>query len=365
MSVEDSIRPHLLTIKPYEPVLPKATLGGHSTLGNNMLIKLNGNENPYGPSPKVVEALRGFVEYHIYPDPNQVAIRTKLSSYTQAGIDSIIAGSGCDELIDLLLRLTVDPHDEVIDCTPTFGMYSFSTNICGGKIISVPRDSQFDVDVDAVIAAVTARTKLIFVASPNNTTGNILPEEDLLRLIDTGILIVIDETYYEFSETTYAKFVKAYPNLIILRSLSKWAGLASLRIGYGLMDPRIVKWLMTIKPPYNINAAAELALLASLDDIDYLKTNVKTIIEERDRMIINLENIDGLKPLPSTGNFILVEAPLISGKSICEELSSENIFVRDLTDPRLQNYIRLSIGTRQQNDRLIWALTKIIADRSK
>ena len=363
MSVEDSIRHHLLSIKPYEPVLPKSALGGPGALENDLPIKLNGNENPYGPSPKVVKSLAGFTEYHVYPDPDQMAIRTKLSAYTQTSIDSIIAGSGCDELIDLLLRLTIDPDDEVIDCTPTFGMYSFSTHVCGGKIISVPRNSQFAVDVDAVIAAITARTKIIFVASPNNPTGNILPAEDLLRLVGTGILVVVDETYYEFSGITHANLVKTYPNLIILRSLSKWAGLASLRIGYGLMDPTIVEWLMTIKPPYNVNAAAELALLASLEDAAYLKANVKSIIQERDRMISNLGEIRGLNPLPSSGNFILVEVPLVSGKSICEELSSYNIFVRDLSDPRLENYFRLSIGTREQNDRLTRSLTKIIEDR--
>lgn len=364
MSFEDSIRQHLLSLSPYDPVPHKSALVTHQEMSSAPLIKLNGNENPYGPSPKVTKALTDFVEYHIYPDPNQIAVRHKLSMYTGVSVDSIVAGSGCDELIDLLLRLMIDTGDEVIDCTPTFGMYSFSTHICGGKVISVPRKKNFSVDVKAVLEAINHQTKIIFIASPNNPTGNMLAETDLLQLLATGILVVIDETYYEFSESTHLPVVGSYPNLVILRSLSKWAGLASLRIGYGLMNPTIAKWLMTIKSPYNINAGAELALLASLEDVDYLKTNVQSIIEERSRMSVRLAEIDGLYPLPSSGNFILVHTPRVAGSSIYEKLATDNIFVRNLSDPRLLNYIRISIGTREQNERLTDSLAKIIADGS-
>ena len=365
MSFENSIRQHLLSINPYEPVLPKSALTGNETKSNHPLIKLNGNENPYGPSPKVVEALANFGEYHIYPDPNQTAIREKLSEYTGMPVASIVAGSGCDELIDLLLRSMIDPDDEVIDCTPTFGMYSFSTHICGGKIISVPRDEDFSVNVNSVVNAVTSRTKIIFIASPNNPTGNLLSQNDLIRLLDTGVIVVIDETYYEFSEHTHGDLIYTYSNLVILRSLSKWAGLASLRIGYGLMDSSIAKWLMTIKPPYNINAAAELALLSSLDDTDYLKTNVRSIINERGRMYSQIGAIEGLNPVPSFGNFILVKLTGLTGTFIYEKLAADNIFVRNLSDPRLQDHIRISIGTREQNEHLVDSLTKIIVDGSK
>ena len=368
MQFEDSIRQHLLSIKPYEPVSHSSQLQGDNTaqeLIRNPIIKLNGNENPYGASRKVRDALANFTEYHIYPDPDQMAVRSKLSDYTGMEIDHIVAGSGCDELIDLLLRLTIDPGDEIIDCTPTFGMYSFSTNICGGRVVSVPRDQHFAIDVDKVISAITPRTKMIFIASPNNPTGNLLSESEVLRLVETKTIIVVDETYHEFSQQTHAGLIDSYPNLVILRSLSKWAGLASLRIGYGLMPPAIVNWIMTIKPPYNINAAAELGLLASLDDIDYLKTNVQFIIGERGRVAEQLSSVKGLRPLESAGNFILLETPHMSGRSVYEQLTASNIYVRALSDPRLNNYIRISIGTREQNDKVISSLSQITKNGSE
>ena len=231
--------------------------------------------------------------------------------------------------------------------------------------MSVPRDQNFSVDIDKVISAITPRTKIIFIASPNNPTGNLLSESEVLRLIQTKTIIVIDETYHEFSQQTHAGLIDSYPNLVVLRSLSKWAGLASLRIGYGLMPPSIVNWIMPITPPYNINAAAELGLLASLDDIDYLKTNVQFIIDERDRVAEQLSSVEGLRPLESAGNFILLETPQMSGRSVYEQLAANNIYVRTLSDPRLSNYIRISIGTREQNDKVISSLVQIMKNGSK
>ena len=151
--------------------------------------------------------------------------------------ERIVAGHGSNTLIDLIVRLFVGPGDEVINCVPTFDMYRFSTEICGGTVVNVNRDDNFAVDVKAIKAAINRKTKLIFLATPNNPTGNIVPRQDILEIIDTGVPVVVDEAYYEFSGETVMPLVEQYQNLMVLRSFSKWAGLAGLRVGYGVFPP--------------------------------------------------------------------------------------------------------------------------------
>jgi histidinol-phosphate aminotransferase len=355
--IERLIRGDLQRLKAYQPIEPPEVLGERA--GISEVIKLDGNENPYGCSPGVSRALADCQRYHIYPDPEQREVRRALSAYVGIDTKHIVAGAGSDELIDLILRLFIEPGDEVINCPPTFGMYPFCTQVCGGSIADVPRDESYAVDISGIKKAVNDRTKVIFIASPNNPSGNLTPEGDILELLATGRVVVIDEAYYEFSGATLAPDVTEHDNLIVLRSLSKWAGLAGLRIGYGVFPDAIAEKILTIKQPYNINVAAQVALLASLADIDYLQGTVKKILSERERLFKELSALDSLKPFPTQSNFILCEVIKGEAKTIHNSLQQKGIFIRYFDSPRLQNWLRISVGRPEQTDALIAALKQI------
>ncbi|MSQ40321.1 MAG: histidinol-phosphate transaminase [Dehalococcoidia bacterium] len=353
------VRPHLQGLQVYEPIEPPEVLAQRLGIPVERIVKLNGNENPYGPSPRVQAALRDYQSYHIYPDPFQRAIRDALASYTGLDASNIVAGSGCDELIDLLLRLTLAPGDEVIDCVPTFGMYAFGTRVCGGRYVPVPRDQAFQVDVKAVKAAITPRTKVIFVCSPNNPTGNLPPEAAVEELLKSGVLVVVDETYYEFSRHTFVPWIARHDNLVVLRSFSKWAGLASLRVGYGLMAPALAAYLMAIKPPY-LSSAAQVALLASLEDKDTLLQRVDAIVRERERLFARLRQLPGMAPVPSAGNFLLCRVMGKPAAQVNQELVQRGIFIRYFDSGRLKEYLRITVGRPDQSDAVVSALQEIL-----
>ena len=353
--------PHIQALESYEAVDPMEVLAERAGIPPEKIIRLNGNENPYGPSPKVAEALGSYQNYNYYPDPGQRNLRRVLSGYLKVDPERIVAGNGSDELIDLLLRMYVGVGDNVIIPTPTFGMYSFSAGICGGKAISVERDDKFEIDLEAMLSAITAKSKIIFLASPNNPTGNIIPESQTRALLDTGLLVVTDEAYFEFCGETAIPLLSEYQNLVVLRTFSKWAGLAGLRIGVGAMDPDLATTMMTMKPPYNVNLAAEVALTTSLEDTPGLLERVKQILAERGRMMELLQQIPNLTPWPSRANFILCQVPDGRGEEIFEGLCSRGIFLRYWANGRLKNFIRTSIGLPHETDAVVEAFTELCA----
>ncbi|MFC1968577.1 histidinol-phosphate transaminase [Chloroflexota bacterium] len=357
--MERFIRRDIIHMEGYSPINPLEVLSDIAGIPAESLIKLDGNENPYSCSPRVRQVLADYPYYHIYPDPEQQELRRMLAGYTGVSANSIVAGAGSDELIDLVLRLFIEPGDKVINCVPTFGIYAFSTGVCGGQVVNVPRDESFAVDIDGVKAAIDERTKVIFVASPNNPSGNITAEEDILELLGTGVVVVIDEAYHEFSGVTAAPLIEEHNNLIILRTFSKWAGLAGLRVGYGFFPPQIAAYLMKIKPPYNVNSAAQIAVRESLEDIDYLRGTVEAIIAERERLFARLEGTGFLKPLPSRANFLLCSAPRGQARKIHRELQQIGIFIRYFDTPVLKDFLRISVGKPEHTDALVEALEEI------
>jgi len=359
MGIEKFIRPDLTGFGGYSPSTAPETLQGKIEVQVEKIIKLDANENPYGCSPRVSQALAAYPRFNIYPDDGQTGLRKLLAGY--AGVDArhIVAGGGSNQLIDLILRLFLNQGDEVINCVPTFGIYSFSTGLCGGTLVGLPRDENFAVDVRAVKAAISKKTKMIFLANPNNPTGNLTPPEDILEMVDTGVPVFVDEAYYEFSGQTVAPLVGQYENLMVLRSLSKWAGLAGLRVGYGLFPPRIADYLLRIKIPYNVNVAALVAVEESLKDIDYLLGTVKKIVAERERLFRELEKIEWLKPFPSQANFILCSVLKGEGRELWQKLQNKGILVRYFDQPQLQNFIRISVGKPEHTDALIRVLKEI------
>jgi len=358
--LKDKMLPHIRRLKPYHGVDPMEVIAERAGIPAEQVIRLNGNENPYGPSPKVNEALGSFQFYNHYTDPEQRKLRSVLSKYLGAPEERIVAGNGSDELIDLLLRMFLGRGENIIIPSPTFGMYSFTADICGGEAVSVPSDENFEIDVEAMVVAMTDKTKAVFLASPNNPSGNIASSSQIRALLETGCLIVVDETYYEFCGQSVMPLMEEYPNLVILRTFSKWAGLAGLRIGLGVMQEEIAQTMISMKPPYNVNTAAEVALTASLEDTSVLLDRVKAIVAERERMMELLQKIPGIKAWPSQANFILFSLPEGQGERIFEGLCNRGIFLRYFNTPQLKDFIRSSVGFPHETDAVVAALTELV-----
>ena len=357
--IERFIRPDLVTFGSYSARKSPDALEGKVEVPAEDIIKLDANENLYGCSPRVNEALANYPEYNIYPDDEQTKLRKLLEGYSGVDAKHIVAGSGSNQLIDLVLRLLLNKGDEVINCVPTFGIYRFSTDLCGGTLIEIPRVEKFAIDISAVKAAINEKTKIIFLANPNNPTGTITPQQDIIELLDTGLPVLVDEAYYEFCGETVAPLISRYNNLMVLRTFSKWVGLAGLRIGYGFFPPVIADYLLRIKIPYNVNVAALIAVQESLKDIDYIMDKVKAIIAERERLFSELEEIEWLKPFPSQANFILCSVLKGQAKELRQKLQDKGILIRYFDEPILQGFVRFSVGKPEHTDALIKALREI------
>ena len=358
-SLDKLVRPELVTLGGYSAHTSPETLKGVVEVPVEQIIKLDANENPYGCSPRVQTALAEYQKWNIYPDAGQAKLRIQLQEYVGVDASHIVAACGSGELLDDVLCLFIKPGDEVINCIPTFDLYRTRTIINGARLVNVPRDDNYAVDFGAVKAAITPKTKLIILANPNSPTGTVTSEADILGLLETGIPILIDEAYYEFYGKTVVPLVPRHQNLMVLRTFSKWAGLAGLRVGYGIFPPEIVNYLIKIKLPYNVNVAALVAVQESLKDVDYLMDRVKLIIKERERMFQELNKIDWLKPFPSQANFIFCSVLRGNAGELKQKLQQKGILVRYFDQPLLQNSIRISVGKPEHTDALIEALQEL------
>ncbi len=376
-NIEDLLRPDIYEMEEYTPIEPLEVLSARLGLPAERIIKLDGNENAYGPSPRAIAALADYRTYHIYPDPQHTFLRKAIQEYVGVDKARILFGHGSDELIDLIMRLFLRAGDAVINCPPTFGMYSFDAAICGAKVVEVPRRADFSLDVEGIRRQVlehpTTRpsdhltSKLLFVNSPNNPDGSLTSREDLLQLLELPLVVVVDEAYAEFSGSSVVDLAPEHPNLIVLRTFSKWAGLAGLRIGYGVFPLDIIRHLWKIKQPYNVNVAAQAAALASLQDLGYLRANVQRIVAERERLYAELKKLDFLRPYPSQANFILCRVLSSSkgrvlgrdARQLKLSLEREGILIRYFDKPGLKDCIRISVGKPEQTDVLLTALRRL------
>ena len=353
------IRPELVTLGSYTPHKSPETLGGTVEVPVESIIKLDANENPYGCSPRVRPALAEYNSWHIYPDAGQTRLRRQLQEYTGVDADCIVAANGSGELLDYILCLLIEPGDEVINCIPTFDMYRMRTLINKGKLVNIPREKNFAINVNAVKTAITPKTKIIILANPNTPTGTVTPKSDILELVDLGVPLLVDEAYYEFCGETVAPLVNQYKNLMVLRTFSKWAGLAGIRVGYGIFPTEIASYLMKIKLPYNVNVAALVAVQETLKDIDYLMEGVKAIIAERERLFGELNKLSWLKPFPSQANFIFCSVLNGEAGELQRKLQNKGILVRHFDQPLLRNSIRISVGKPEHTDTLIKKLREL------
>ncbi len=355
---------------------PPYSMGQPPLADLDRYIKLDLNENAFGPSPKALAALAEMRHYHHYVGQDE--LRADIARYVGVDVSHIVVSNGADEIIDLTQRVFLNRGDAIVDCPPSFEMYGFFARLNGAKIVSVPRRDDFSVDVGAIEKAIRdwrleikdsnlqspiSNLKLLFLANPSNPDGSMLSPADVERLLALPVVVVLDEAYAEFAGESYATRVPTQSNLIVLRTFSKWAGLASLRVGYCIAPQGVAAKILQCKAPENVNAAGIVAARAALEDLDYLMGNVRRIIAERERLSGALAQLGFLQPLPSRANFLLCRVVGRDARALRDALERRGILIRAFGSPRLREYVRIAVGTPEENATLVSALREMINDK--
>ena len=355
------IREHIKNLTPYEPIIPLEVLSDQLGISISDLVKLDANENPYGMPPKAKQRIANLKYGHIYPDPESRKLREKLSVAINIPANNLMMGAGADELIDLIVRLTMNPGDQIINCPPTFGFYSTVSQVNDVRIMSVQRNPDFSLDMKGINNAVNEGAKLLFLANPNNPDGSIIPPEILEQILNLPLLVVVDEAYIDFAPpgTSLMNKVIRTENLAVLRTFSKWGGLAGLRLGYGIFPEPLLKEMMKTKQPYNISVAGSEAGIGALEDLNILNQRLEWILEERNRLENEFHNIGWLLPYPTQANFILCKVIGTDAAQLKKDLANKGILVRYFRTPGLEDHIRFSIGKPEDTDRLLFALKEL------
>ncbi len=349
----DKIKPRVRELKAYTLSPDRAT------------VKINQNENPWD-APETIkrETLRRMSEraWSRYPDFIPASLHEKLAAFAGWTADGIVAGNGSNELIQATLMVTVGEGRRVLISEPTFALYRQVTTVLGGEVISVPLDGELRFDVAALRASIERDAPdVIILCSPNNPTGCRIDEGDLESLLEaSNALVVIDEAYFEFSGRTVAPLLARHENLAVFRTFSKALGLAALRVGYLLASPALAREVSKAVLPYNLNAFSQTAAEVAVELYEEaLRPTVRKIVEERERLYVALQNIEGLAPVRSHANFFVVRSS-IEPRRVFRELLARDILIRDVSSyPMLASHFRTSVGTPEENDKLIAALAEI------
>jgi len=357
------VRPELVSMSTYLPGESLVAFSMRTGIPIQHIIKLNSNESPYGPVSSAIEALSDCKSYNNYPDSDATILRAALSDYTGLEGSHIVLSHGSNELINLLWHIFLSVGDTVLCCPPTFSLYTTITSFCGSTVIEVPRTNEFEIDVKGILAALTPSTKLIVICSPNNPTGNPVTEADVVALLEPGRIVVIDEAYVEFSQRPggFAHLVPLYRNLVVLRSFSKWAGLAGLRIGYGLFPVWIANYMLQAQCPFEVNVAGQIAAIETLTHLEQVLANVHRITQERERLFDMLKSQSYLKPFPSQGNYILarLEDRDVKIEQIRAAVEEYGILLRYFEQPSMHNFLRVTVGLPEHTDVLAQALARV------
>jgi len=374
MDIEALIAPHVRQMKAYVPIVPFEVLSKRLGIPAEQIVKLDANENLYGPSPKAMAAMAAAHTLHIYPDPDQAELRGAIADYIGIEKEHILCGAGADEIIQLIGMAFLQRGDVLLDLPPTFGMYRWLADIMGAQYVTAPRRADFSIDVAAVereASNVKRQTgqqpKLVFVTNPNNPDGSIVDETTLKRLLALPMIVVLDEAYIDFSDQpSRASWVKQYPNLIVLRTFSKLLGMAGMRIGYGIFPLGMIEHLWKLKQPYTPTVASSIGAIAALADRANLHDNVQRIVSERTRMGELLSDLGWLHVYPSQTNFMLcrVDASIdqngsTPGQTVKSYLEQRGILVRYFDKDGLRDCIRISVGKPEHTDRLVEVLKEI------
>ena len=356
MELNELLREHLRKFSAYEP-------GEQPT--EDGWLKLNTNENPFPPIPEILNDIRNAVneKIRLYPDPTSFELRKEILNVllrdkdTLTNRNSIFIGNGSDEIFDIIFKIFIDPNDEIVIFYPSYGLYKVIATLYNAKIIELQLNDDFSIPD----AAFNVKGKLMFINSPNNPNGKSFNSETILKLCESfSGIVVVDEAYADFSDQTSLSLLKKVKNLIVIRSFSKSFSLASLRIGFALADPAIIKEMNKVKLPYNINYLAQVAALSCIKHSKKILERNKVIIEERQRLTEILNQFEGISVLASDSNFIFVKfEDKAKTLQIVWDLREMKIIVRHFSKPGLYNYIRVTIGTVEDNNKFIDAFTKI------
>jgi histidinol-phosphate aminotransferase len=362
--IEKLVRKEVAGIPAYIPGRGKEEVAERYGINLNEVVKLASNENPLGPSPLAVEEIKRISgRIHLYPDADALQLRRKIAAYLGLGKGNVIVGNGSDEVMELIVKAFLREGEEALIPSPTFSLYGSLVKLYSGKVVKVPLSKEFGWDIGALLKEINRRTKLVFLCSPNNPTGGCISMGDVKKVLDREVVVILDEAYAEFAEKSNVGLVGEYENLIILRTFSKAFGLAGLRIGYGVADEETIGYLVKVKPPFNVNILAQRAAVRALDDEEHLTRTVDAVKDGRDFLSHEMSEIEGLKVYPSQANFLLVnvEGTGRASGDIAGDLLRQGIIIRDCSSFGLgDDYIRVSVGRKEENQRFVEALKKIL-----
>jgi len=361
-----SAHEHVLKLTVYEPGKPVEELARDLGLREEEIIKLASNENPLGPSPKALEAMRRTLERsHFYPDGGGYELRGAVAERLGFGRENIVLGNGSNEIIEFIGHAFFRPGDEVVVARHSFAVYKLMAQLFGADTVEVP-DPGFTADLDAMLAAITPRTRVLFLANPNNPTGTMVGQEEIDRFmakVPAHVLVVFDEAYHEFLDEKVApdvlKYVREGRSVVVMRTFSKIMGLANLRIGYGVTTPELAAVLQRTRQPFNANGIAQAGALAGLLDEEHMRRTRELTHEGRDFFQQEFAAM-GLEYVPSFANFVLVKVG--DGNAIFQAMLRKGIILRAMASYGLPEWIRVSVGTMEQNRRCIVELKALAAE---
>ncbi len=350
----------------YEPGKPIEETARELGLDPASIVKMASNENPLGPAPMALDAIRSAAEdMHIYPDGGGYKLCTALASKNNVDSENVILGNGSNEIIELLCHSFLNKNAVLIAAEHAFVVYKFMVTLFGANYVEVP-DPNFVHDLDGMAAAVTDETRLLFIANPNNPTGTMVDEETIdqfMAKVPDHVVVVFDEAYHEFvtNAPDTLKYVREGRNVIVLRTFSKAYGLAGLRIGYGLGAPQVVNILQKARQPFNTNEVAQRAALASLEDVNHVKATVENNAKGLAFYEVAFQEM-GLEYVPSVANFILVNVN--GGDYVFSEMLKQGVIVRAMRGYKLPDWVRISVGTESENIRCIEVLKIVLSKNS-
>jgi histidinol-phosphate aminotransferase len=360
------IRPEIARVEAYVPGESLEAFSERTGVPVERILKLNSNESPYPPTPRVAQALAAHVSYNLYPDPDSRDLTAALAGYVGVDACHLVVSNGSNELITDLWRVFLGPGDSVLTCPPTFSLYTTATTLAGAEMLQVARGAGYALDVPAILAALRDDTRLIILCSPNNPTGNLVSRAELEALLATGRIVVVDEAYVEFAgEAALADspvaLVPQHDNLVVLRTFSKWAGLAGLRLGYGVFPTWLVPHVRKLQLPFEVNLAAHLAAHATLADLPLLRARVVELVAERERLFAVLAAQPCLRAYSSAGNFILCELtdPRLTLAEFRARMEASGLILRYFRTPDLARHVRITVGDAHATDILAAALADL------
>jgi histidinol-phosphate aminotransferase len=334
---------------------------------NPHLIRMMSNENLLPPSMKVLDAISEAARTgNLYPDSGP-RLRQVLGERAGLSAEQVVLGNGSTDIINIVVHTFVAPGDEVVISVPTFPMYEARVRITGGTTVLVPMTQDFYWDMDAILGAVTPLTKLIFICSPNNPTGNQIKEADLRRILALGVPVFFDEAYYELEDqvASRAGWIKDYPHMMVNRTFSKAFGLAGFRIGYLLCEAGLANYFNRVKIPWNVSLIALAAALAGLEDEQDQEYKRQNTISGREYISREINSMQGFKAFPSEGNFVLIDASPLGKPSaeIMQRMIERGIFIRPMSGHNMpQGFIRITVGTPEQNRQFIETFRAYVAE---